>query len=209
MRKFSMRLTFLCTLVLLVCVTALAISGQVSNLKRQDTDVRIDPSTSETGDPVFHIAKEGLENGKQYLVVIRSGAEQDKLSEDNLVYMDMVKAEGGSIDLSNVYPKDMDAGTYRVYLSDYGQDELKQVATFDYGSVSPSSKRGDVDGNGNIDMDDAIAVMRHVVKLPGWDLSSKADVADIDRSGAIDMDDAIIIMRHVVKLLNIEEVYGR
>ena len=206
-QKFSIRFTLLCILVLLACVGAWAVSVGVSNLKQQDTNVEVETFTSSSGDPMFSITRTNAENGKLYLVVIRSGGEAENPSQDNVVYMDMVKAEGDTLNISKVYPKSMDVGSYRVYMSDYAQGELKQVATFEY--VSDSLKLGDVDGNGIIDMDDAIAIMRHVVKLPGWDLSDKANVADIDHNSSIDMDDAIIVMRHVVKLLNIEEVYGR
>ena len=208
MRKFSIRVTFLCILALIVCAAAWAVSVGVSNLKEQDANVKVETITSSSGDPMFQITRTNAEKDKLYLVVIRSGGEADVPTTDNVVYMDMVKAEGNNLNVSNVYPKSMDQGTYRVYMSDYEQGELKQVATFEYAASNPP-KLGDVDGNGVIDMDDAIAIMRHVVKLSGWDLSNKANVADINHSGNIDMDDAIIVMRHVVKLLNIEEVYGR
>ena len=208
MRKFSIRVTFLCILALIVCAAAWAVSVGVSNLKEQDANVKVETITSSSGDPMFQITRTNAEKDKLYLVVIRSGGEADAPTTDNVVYMDMVKAEGNNLNVSNVYPKSMEPGTYRVYMSDYDQGELKQVATFEYAASNPP-KLGDVDGNGVIDMDDAIAIMRHVVKLSGWDLSNKANVADINHSGNIDMDDAIIVMRHVVKLLNIEEVYGR
>ena len=54
---------------------------------------------------------------------------------------------------------------------------------------------GDVDGNGKIDKDDAIYLLRHVVYPDKYPMSVSCDA---DGNGKIDKDDAIYLLRHVV-----------
>ena len=210
MRKFSVRFAILCILVVLIGVTALAVSGRVSNLQNQDAnvvEVKLNPGNSGE-DPTFSITRKNAENGKLYTVLIRSGAENEKPSggeDGNLVYMDMVEAQNGVVSVTKAYPKEMTAGTYRVFMSDYGKNAITQVATFDVGNGGGTenpddAKLGDVNGDKKIDMDDALAILRHIAKVPGWDLSDKLSVADVSKNQKIDMDDALAILRHIAKV---------
>ena len=138
MRKFSVRCAILCILVLLIGVTALAISGSVSNLKNQDANVvEVKLNSGNSGeDPTFSITRKNAEDGKLYTVLIRSGTEDENPSggdNGNLVYMDIVEATNGVVSVTKAYPKEMTAGTYRVFMSDYGKNAITQVATFEVG----------------------------------------------------------------------------
>lgn len=64
---------------------------------------------------------------------------------------------------------------------------------------TPSVTLGDVDGNGDIDIDDAIQVINYVYWLPSA-LDDAADanaLADVDSNGDVDIDDAIQIINYV------------
>ena len=216
MRKFSVRFAILCILVLLIGVTALAISGRVSNLSNQDAnvvEVTLNPGNSGE-DPTFTIIRKNAEKGKLYTVLIRSGAENAEPSggdNGNLVYMDMVEAtQDGDLRVTKAYPKEMSEGTYRVFVSDYGKNAVAQVATFEVGGTeNPTDvKLGDVNGDGKVDIKDALALLRHDAGIEGYDLSNKASVADINHDNKIDIKDALIALRHDAGILDIEEVYG-
>ncbi|MBR4546330.1 MAG: hypothetical protein IKO14_10255 [Oscillibacter sp.] len=135
MRKFSVRFTILCILALLVGVTALAVSGTVSNLSNQDANA-VEVKLNDGEAPTFTITRKNAQKGKLYTVLIRSGAENDKPSggeNGNLVYMDIVEAtrDDGTLEITKAYPKEMSAGTYRVFMSEYGTaNKIQQVATF-------------------------------------------------------------------------------
>ena len=223
MKKFGIRLPILCAALLLVGVTALAtVVKSVSNLEKEDAHVTV-TLKSGSGDPAFTVTRDNATKGKKYLLVIRNGPEEADPTEENIVYMDVETATSDVVTFGNAYPMPMEDGLYRVYMTDYEKNELKQVATFDVGDGGDSGnsdngnsgstigdngdsgetgvpRLGDVNGDGDILMDDAIAIMRHVVGLPGWDLSDKMNVADVNGDGDILMDDAIAIMRHVVGL---------
>lgn len=60
---------------------------------------------------------------------------------------------------------------------------------------------GDVDGQGQINVGDAILALRHIVgltELEPWQIA----VADVDRNGRIDVGDAILILRYIVGLID-------
>ena len=59
---------------------------------------------------------------------------------------------------------------------------------------------GDVDGNGKIDVKDAILVLKHVVKLIELEsLDRKASDTKGDKN--IDVNDAILILKYIVGLI--------
>ena len=213
MRKFSTRFVILCILALLVGVTALAVSGTVSNLSNQDANA-VEVKLNDGEAPTFTITRKNAQKGKLYTVLIRSGAENDRPSggeNGNLVYMDIVEAtrDDGTLEITKAYPKAMSAGTYRVFMSDYGTNKIQQVATFNVDGANPDGKLGDVNGDGKVDIKDALALLRHDAGIEGYDLSNKASVADINHDNKIDIKDALIALRHDAGILNIEEVYGK
>lgn len=58
---------------------------------------------------------------------------------------------------------------------------------------------GDIDGNGNVTVDDARAVLRYAVKLE-TPSAEQATAADVDKSGVVTVDDARAVLRVAVKL---------
>ena len=56
-------------------------------------------------------------------------------------------------------------------------------------------KNPDVNGNGTVDKDDAIYLLRYVVYPDKYPINTFCDFND---SGAVDKDDAIYLLRHVV-----------
>ena len=58
------------------------------------------------------------------------------------------------------------------------------------------TRRGDLDGDGRITVNDAIGVLKIVA---GWDVKDKfnCDVADVDCDGKIAIGDAILILKYV------------
>lgn len=149
MKKFGIRLPVLCALLLFVGVTALAVSQNVVFKSPDDEHVTVTLGRSESGDPTFTVTRDNATIGKRYLLVIRNGDEEDDPTEENIFYMDMQTAESSTVTFSNAYPMDMADGLYRVYMTDYTENKLKQVRTFE---VSLSGDNGGDGDNGGADI---------------------------------------------------------
>lgn len=61
--------------------------------------------------------------------------------------------------------------------------------------VEPASKPGDADGNGEVNILDALAVLQ---KSVGWSVKIDEAAADVDKSGAADILDALLILQACV-----------
>lgn len=214
MRKFSVRFAILCILVLLIGVTALAISGSVSNLKNQDANVvEVKLNSGNSGeDPTFSITRKNAEDGKLYTVLIRSGAEDENPSggdDGNLVYMDIVEATNGVVSVTKAYPKEMTTGTYRVFMSDYAKNAVTQVATFEVGNPNPGGgtenpddvKLGDVNGDEDITPHDASLALQIYTHILTSYTTEQYTAADVNRDGDVTPHDASLILQkyaHVI-----------
>jgi len=205
-RKFSVRFVILCILVLLVGVTALAVSGTVSNLVSKDANVTVTQNPGNAGEaPSFTITRKNAVKDKLYTVLIRSGAENDKPTGSqngqggNLVYMDIVKAEkDGELIINKAYPKEMSAGTYRVFMSEYGNtNAIQQVATFEVEGTNSgnTAKPGDVTGDNKRDIDDITALIKQVANRAT--LEEVGAVSDVDGDTKITVDDITALIKIV------------
>ena len=56
------------------------------------------------------------------------------------------------------------------------------------------SRRGDVDGDGAVDITDVVTLLRHTVRLAALDAQQKVR-ADVNRNSAVDVGDAVGILR--------------
>ena len=83
----------------------------------------------------------------------------------------------------------------------FGIDRVKLYAVKVVRNGAPSSSAGDANGDGSVDMSDALLVLRYsmgiVSSLP--DLSA----ADANNSGAVDMSDALLILRAAMGLITL------
>ncbi|MBQ9522183.1 MAG: hypothetical protein IJR72_06390 [Oscillospiraceae bacterium] len=207
MEKFGIRLPILCALILLVGVTALAaVTGKIT-MGNHDPNVTVElfsPDESESP-AIFKVTPTNAVKDKQYLLVIRKGEAQDPADPtkdvENLVYMGMEKAdENGKVQFNNAYPKDMDAGTYYVYLSDYGAtNQLKQVATFNVegggGLNVDGAKPGDVDGKNGVTPHDASLVLQICAHKFTSYTSEQYAAADVDGKNGVTPHDASLILQ--------------
>ena len=64
-------------------------------------------------------------------------------------------------------------------------------------------KLGDINGDGYVDEDDAISVLRYAVDLEKYD-DLKKQAGDVNKDSYIDEDDAIYILKYAVDLVDIK-----
>lgn len=136
----------------------------------------------------------GLESGKQYLLLVLSG--EGAPTEGNIAYIDQAAAGAdGSISF-NAYPSALTSGTYRVYIVGGSRAfSAGPAATF---QVDQKYKTGDANGNGTVEIDDALAILNHIVKRAELQGANRL-AADVVPDGAITIDDALKILNFIVK----------
>lgn len=67
--------------------------------------------------------------------------------------------------------------------------------------TEPAVLPGDADGNGSVDMQDALLVLRFAMSLIGGESIDAAN-ADMNGDGTVDMQDALLILRKAMGLID-------
>lgn len=129
-------------------------------------------------------------NGIQYVVFALSG-EKAVPTKSNIAYIDQDAASNGTISF-NLYPGSLSSGTYNVYLAAGGGNGLQKVAAFSY---YQAYTLGDVDGDQLININDAMAILNHLVEKDGCILTgSNYLAADINGDSTVNINDAMELL---------------
>lgn len=204
-KKLSICFLALFASLLLAVPVALAADGvQELNVKNPET-TKITPMQSDKATPatqtngvyqnvsVFNITSQA-EDGKLYLIVIRSGAENQLPTESNLFYMDLLEAQEGSV-VSDAYPKDLEAGSYHIELTDYSDNgKLKEIASFTV-SAGSASRPGDLDGDNSLTIDDITKLIKFVANKAT--AAEAGQSADVNGDGELTIDDITRLIKMV------------
>lgn len=145
----------------------------------------------------FKLTCTGLPGQYSLVLLLKEGAKQSDgtkgvptPTERNLQYIDQQNITDTTEFI--LFPKQMETGTYNVYVSTNNAD-LKKVASLEYGE-KPKYTLGDVDNDGFISILDVTAILNHIagnITLVG-DRFLAADV--VEPKGAIDILDAVRIL---------------
>ena len=144
------------------------------------------------GADTFELNCTGL-TGEYSLVLLLAG---DKAvpTESNIQYIDQTSIKGGTVTFT-LKPKALTEGTYNVYISTTDK-ALEKVASFEYGTKPPYIK-GDANSDGEVDGNDAVAILLYVVdKYTMTDEQLAA--ADVNGDHMVDGNDAVAILLYVV-----------
>lgn len=79
-----------------------------------------------------------------------------------------------------------------------GVDMLPAIMNGMYIPINVRTKKGDVDGNNMVDIDDVNALINFILKTNGADNFINAYAADVDKNGIIDVDDINIIINTIL-----------
>lgn len=145
----------------------------------------------------FKLTCTGLSGQYSLVLLLKEGANQSEATkgiptESNLQYIDQQDIKKDQTAEFILFPKQMETGTYNVYVSTNSVD-LKKVASLEYGE-KPKYTLGDVDNDGFISILDVTAILNHIagnITLVG-DRFLAADV--VEPKGAIDILDAVRIL---------------
>lgn len=131
----------------------------------------------------------------QYLVIASQGVPTEKTIE----YIDQ-NGTGAFV----VFPNKLKSGTYSIYLTSNGNDSFgvasgSEILTFQY--YEPY-KRGDANGDKEVDPKDAVMILQYYVKMP--DAMSKINeaAAKVNDDDEIDPKDAVMVLQYYVKILD-------
>lgn len=146
----------------------------------------------------FKLTCENLTGKYSLVLLLKEGADQSEATkgvptESNLQYIDQQNITATTKFI--LFPKQMETGTYNVYVSTNSAD-LKKVASLEYGE-KPKYTLGDVNDDGAIDTLDALWILQCYAKMR--ELSK--DVADVDHNNKIDTADALRVLQYYAELI--------
>lgn len=155
--------------------------------------------------------------GKAYMVFLLKSTDADTNetetnlvpTADNVFYIDQITATGS--DTVTIYPKDLQtAGHYRIYVAGSGTYSCAGYLNVADSWEEYSYLLGDVNGNGVVDLADAMQALKNYVGLIALDDEAKerGDVAQSGHTGAhtVDMADAMKILKRYLGIsVSIEE----
>lgn len=129
----------------------------------------------------------GAVENNQYLVLALNN-DSPTPTADNIVYID----QNGTAEFT-IYPSKLQNGTYHIYMS--GTDmAYEEVASFHY---FQAYKIGDADDNQDVDVNDAVAILKYIVGNISL-TSNGIAAADANEDGSVDVNDVVTIMKYIV-----------
>lgn len=160
----------------------------------------------------FDVTASGLtgeENAQCLLLVLKgdaSGNAPTTPTADNIVYINQAeKGANGKASFTGTdaaYPKELRTGTYYVYLVSEGKAFKAEnyAAKFSYDQVW---KIGDANGDGVVNIQDAVVILQYCVGNLSLNGSLKL-AADANRDGVVNIQDAVIVLRYCVGNVTLE-----
>ena len=184
MKKYTKVLALALALTMLMGMSVFAAEYTVPGKEGTGTSAVID------GD-AFNLTT-NAEDGEMYLLLVLAG-DAVLPDKDNILYVNQETAEGDTVTFENVYPKSIANST--IYLAGGNLDGLTPIGTIEV--AAPEFNLGDVNKDGKVDSDDAVAILRQLASLP---TEYDATYADFNEDSLKDSDDAVAILRWLAGL---------
>ena len=146
------------------------------------------------------------QSNSEYLLIVLSDDDRTP-SVDNMAYIDQKTASANEMDFT-IYPKKVESSvksvTYSVYMSSNsdasagnGVTGYDKVASFDYYSNALDATPGDVNDDGNINVQDALLVLQAFVGSVELTETQKI-AADVSGDTFVNVADALLILQYFV-----------
>lgn len=146
----------------------------------------------------FKLTCTGLSGQYSLVLLLKEGEDQADgtkgvPTESNLQYIDQQNIEPTTEFI--LFPKQMETGTYNVYVSTNSAD-LKKVASLEYGE-KPKYRLGDVNNDNAINIADVTDVLSYIVQLSKFS-DTQILAADVcEEKGKVDIADAVGILNYI------------
>ena len=205
MKKGTRRLALGLALILLLGTAAMAANvNYVENTGSNLLTAALDEKCTLTADgdrlTVIYQDAEKIKSGDEILVLMeKTDAVTDdtaipaaRLNEDTITYIDQlsVTATDGKIKFT-LLPSQLSGAV--IYLSGGGFEELTPV-----GLTKVAYLRGDADGNGKVNVADALSVLEYAVRGPSGNTTFNIQAADMNGDGKINVSDALSVLQLAV-----------
>ena len=176
-----------------VTVTPLDESGKAVISTQTEVDDALDgPETFYPGSVKLTVELTGAASGSEYVVLLVSGTALPT-RESDIYYIDQITAEDTTIEFT-VYPMDITVTDLTLFItSDAPSFETRSVSLH----YASAYTLGDVNDDGSINVNDAMAVINHIVSkstLSGANLLA----ADVTGDGLVNVNDAMEIINYIV-----------
>lgn len=205
MKKGTRRMALGLALILLLGTAAMAANvNYVENTGSNLLTAALDGKCTLTADgdrlTVIYQDTEKIKSGDEILVLMeKTDAVTDdtaipaaRLNEDTITYIDQlsVTATDGKIEFT-LLPSQLSGAV--IYLSGGGFEKLTPV-----GLTKVAYLRGDADGNGKVNVADALSVLEYAVRGPSGNTTFNIQAADMNGDGKINVSDALSVLQLAV-----------
>ena len=130
----------------------------------------------------------------EYSLVLLLAGDSPVPTDGNIQYIDQMSIANGAVKFT-LKPKALKVGTYNIYISTT-DEALKKVASFKYG-VKPLIEMGDANNDGQVDGNDAVAILLYVVDK--YTMTDEQLVAAyVNGDHMVDGNDAVAILLYIV-----------
>ena len=191
MKNMKRFLTLCLALCMVLSVAVFAEAGAPGTIK----EITYTGADYADGDVNFALTyDEATENGMYLILVLTEDNSVPK--NGNILYVNQVTADADGAYFENVYPTEIGEEESYIYLAGTGMEYTK------LGKIVPNVEestvmKGDVTGDGKVNMADVIAIRRYLVNKEKYPLTVY-DAGDVTADEKINMADAIGIRRYLI-----------
>lgn len=140
------------------------------------------------------------ENGMYLILVLREQLGSDLPTASDILYVDQATASGTSVTF-DVYPTEIEDDESYIYLAGTGLSELTKLGTIIPNVEEITGMKGDVDLDDDVDMADAIMLLRHTLGIETIDDAASLANGEVTGNTTLDMQDCIKILRYYLGII--------
>ena len=198
MKNMKRFLTLCLALCMVLSVAVFAEAGAPGTIK----EITADGADYDDGDVNFALTYDDATENDMYLILVLS--EEGTPKNGNILYVNQVTADADGAYFENVYPTEIGEEESYIYLAgtDMEYTKLGKIIPNVEEVLPPAGMKGDVDLDEDVDMDDVVALMCHVLKAATIADETALANGEVTNDDALSMDDVVKIMCYVLKAIS-------
>lgn len=198
MKNMKRFLTLCLALCMVLSVAVFAEAGAPGTIK----EITADGADYDDGDVNFALTYDDATENGMYLILVLS--EEGTPKNGNILYVNQVTADADGAYFENVYPTEIGEEESYIYLAgtDMEYTKLGKIIPNVEEVLPPAGMKGDVDLDEDVDMDDVVALMCHVLKAATIADETALANGEVTNDDALSMDDVVKIMCYVLKAIS-------
>ena len=198
MKNMKRFLTLCLALCMVLSVAVFAEAGAPGTIK----EITYTGADYDDGDVNFALTYDDATENGMYLILVLS--EEGTPKNGNILYVNQVTADADGAYFENVYPTKIGEEESYIYLAGTGMEytKLGKIIPNVEEVLPPAGMKGDVDLDEDVDMDDVVALMCHVLKAATIADETALANGEVTNDDALSMDDVVKIMCYVLKAIS-------